>query len=87
MIVSPILTRGFPKVSITVKIYSIVEFDNTLYAGTHFGLYKRRTEEFGWQKVELPVKQERISDVNLKGDTLLVLTRHYLLKSVNGLDF
>ncbi len=79
--------QGFPKGIDNRKIYSVVEFNNTLYAGTHFGLYKRFTEESGWQKVALPIKQERISDVNLKEDTLLVLTRHYLLKTVNGRDF
>lgn len=79
--------QGFPKGIDNRKIYSVVQFNTTLYAGTHFGLYNRKLPAGKWQKIELPVKQERITDLNLKGDTLLVLTRHYLLKSVDGNEF
>ncbi|MDD4108493.1 MAG: PepSY-associated TM helix domain-containing protein, partial [Prolixibacteraceae bacterium] len=40
-----------------------------------------------WKKVDLPVKHGRIADINLKEDTLLVLTRHFLLKSADGKNF
>ncbi len=73
--------QGFPKGIDNRKIYSITQVNNTYYAGTHFGLYKRKTKWAEWQKVDLPVKQNRISDVTLKEDTLLILTRHYLLKT------
>ena len=80
--------QGFPKGIDGRKIYSVVQFNNNLFAGTHFGLYRRNGNEAGdWQKIDLPVKQERITDLNLKGDTLLVLTRHYLLKSADGIAF
>ncbi|MFW6289657.1 MAG: PepSY domain-containing protein [Mariniphaga sp.] len=79
--------QGFPKGIDNRKIYSVVRYNNTLYAGTHFGLYSRGNQSGEWKKNPLPVKQERIADVNLKGDTLLVLTRHYLLKTLNGTDF
>ncbi|MBW6537528.1 MAG: PepSY domain-containing protein [Mariniphaga sp.] len=80
--------QGFPKGIDSRKIYSVVRFKNELFAGTHFGLFRRNiigTDE--WHKIDLPVKQERIADVNLKKDTLLVLTRHYLLKSTDGTTF
>ncbi len=80
--------QGFPKGIDGRKVYSVVQFKNTLFAGTHFGLYRRNISETDkWQKIDLPVKQERIADLSLKGDTLLVLSRHYLLKSVDGVVF
>ncbi len=79
--------QGFPGGIDGRKIYSVVQFNNSLFAGTHFGLYNRNVKGTEWVKTELPVKQERIADVNLKGDTLLVLTRHYLLKSADGIVF
>jgi len=79
--------QGFSKGIDNRKIYSIVAFNKTLYAGTHFEIYKRLPTANKWQKVRLPVKQKRIADVSLKNDTLLVLTRHYLLKSVDGISY
>ncbi|MCA1759750.1 MAG: PepSY domain-containing protein, partial [Bacteroidales bacterium] len=64
--------QGFPGGIDGRKIYSVVQLENNLYAGTHFGLYHRNLSEEKWNKIELPVKQERIADVNLKEDTLLV---------------
>jgi hypothetical protein len=79
--------QGFPKGIDSRKIYSVIQRKNEFFAGTHFGLYSRNLSDTKWTKTELPVKQERITDVNLKGDTLLVLTRHYLLKSADGKSF
>lgn len=79
--------QGFPRGIDNRKIYSIVTFQHQLFAGTHFGLYSRKPDGRQWQKIKLPVREERIADVSLKGDTLLVLTRHYLLQSADGLFF
>lgn len=79
--------QGFPGGIDGRKIYSVVQFNNSLFAGTHFGLYNRDLHGTKWVKTNLPVKQERIADVNLKGDTLLVLTRHFLLKTADGKIF
>ncbi|HPE77447.1 MAG TPA: PepSY-associated TM helix domain-containing protein [Draconibacterium sp.] len=78
--------QGFPKGIDNRKIYSVVQHKNTLYAGTQLGLYKRNIDS-GWEKIKLDVQEDRIADLALKKDTLLVLTRHYLLKSSNGIDF
>ncbi len=75
--------QGFPKGIDNRKIYSVVNFKNTLFAGTHMGLYQRKTGN-EWEKIKLPVREDRIADLALKNDTLLVLTRHFLLKSANG---
>lgn len=79
--------QGFPKGIDNRKIYSVAKLKNQLFAGTQLGLYKRRSIEDAWQKVKLPLHEDRIADLALKNNTLLVLTRHYLLTSTNGIDF
>ncbi|HSO85279.1 MAG TPA: PepSY-associated TM helix domain-containing protein [Draconibacterium sp.] len=78
--------QGFPKGIDNRKIYSVVLHRNTLFAGTQLGLYKREINGL-WEKVKLPVQEDRIADLALKNDTLVVLTRHYLLKSADGESF
>lgn len=79
--------QGFPKGIDNRKIYAIEKLENQLFAGTQLGLYKRLLPEGKWEKVKIPVKKERIADLEIKGNQLLVLTRNYLLKSSNGIDF
>lgn len=79
--------QGFPNGMDNRKIYSIVSIDDVLYAGTHLGLYKRGNTEDSWQKLQIPVEKERIADLEIKEDKLLVLTRHYLLESADGQNF
>jgi hypothetical protein len=79
--------QGFPKGIDNRKIYAVTQLNNQLFAGTYFGLFKRNVSGGAWQKIELPVKNERITDLGIKGDTLLVLTRDYLLKGFRGAGF
>ncbi len=81
------LNRGFPKGIDNRKIYSVKKFNGELFAGTHMGLYKRQLHSGEWKKVDLRLKKERIADLALKEDTLLVLSRHYLMKSADGQTF
>lgn len=66
------------------KIYALQNFGNAFFAGTHLGLYKRKAQNGEWQKVELPVKNDRIADISLRGDTLLILTRDFLFTTDDG---
>lgn len=75
--------QGFPKGIDSKKIYAVVLYKNMLFAGTQLGLYKRNIGS-GWEKIKLTVHEDRIADLALKNDTLLVITRHYLLKSTDG---
>ena len=69
--------KGFPAGTDNRKVFSLVQTANhRLLAGTLFGLYEYRA---GWQKVLLPVAEERIVKVLEKGDSLLVMTRSNLL--------
>ncbi len=79
--------QGFPKGIDNRKIYSVKKLNNQLFAGTQLGLYKKDSEASPWRKVELPVREDRIADLSLKADTLLVLTRNYLLKTTDGLNY
>ena len=64
----------------------IIAFIAMLFAGTHFGLF-RRNNKSDWEKLQLPIKNERITDLTIKADTLIILTRNYLLKTRNGETF
>jgi hypothetical protein len=79
--------QGFPKGIDQRKIYQIRAFQNKLYAATHFGLYERQLTNGQWQKVPIPLKEERLTDLFIKQDSLMVLSRHYLLKSGDGKEF
>lgn len=79
--------QGFPKGIDNRKIYSIIQFQNELFAGTQLGLFRRTQKNGTWEKVKIPVHEDRIADLGIKDDELLVLTRHYLLSSKNGNDF
>ncbi len=70
--------NGFPEGIDKRKIYSIVRFKGQLVAGTHFGLYSCTLKDSDWQPVAMPPNEERITDLAIKGDSLLVLTRNYL---------
>lgn len=78
---------GFPKGIDNRKIYSVKKFGNELFAGTHMGLFRRPVISGEWEKVNLNLEKERIADLALKEDTLLVLSRHYLLKTSDGKNF
>lgn len=80
--------QGLPHGIDKRKVSSIVQFkQNTLFAATFFGLYKRDLNGGQWQKVPLPLKEERLTDLCIKQDSLIVLSRHYLLKSADGKTF
>ena len=68
------------------KISKIIKTgDGKLFAGTFFGLYFYDGDK--WNKTELPIHEKRITDLFVKGDSLLVLTRSHLLYTTNYRDF
>ena len=75
---------GFPKGidnRKTCKVFRNSKGD--LFAGTFFGLYQFDFGGSSWQKITLPVHEERIVDIAERGDTLLVMSRSFLLKSTD----
>jgi hypothetical protein len=69
---------GFPEGIDKRKIYSVVKYKQHLVAGTHFGLFVNTLKTNKWLPVSMPEGEERISDLAVKGDTLLILTRDFL---------
>jgi len=80
--------QGFPTGIDHRKIAKLAQMPNgNLYAATQFGLYKRGENDVQWDKVQLPIREERLTDLFLKQDSLIVLSRSFVLKSANGKDF
>lgn len=79
---------GFAKGIDNRKISKILKTpDGRLFAGTYFGLYEYSEKQHEWQKIPLPVDEERITDLIMQRNELLVQTRSYLLKSSDGQTF
>jgi hypothetical protein len=80
--------QGFPKGIDGRKINSLVKFgDNWLVAATQFGLFKRDINNGEWQKARLEIKNERIVDLAIKQDSLVILSRDYLIKTADLENF
>lgn len=78
--------QGFPEGQDNRKINKIVRTNsNQLLAGTFFGLFIRNNDK--WIKIDMPVKNECVTDLLIKNDTVFILTRSYLLKSSNLKQF
>lgn len=73
---------GFPKGIDNRKISKMLKTpEGDILAGTYFGLYRYSGKSQQWEKIQLPIKEERITDLLTKGNETLVQTRSYLLKS------
>jgi hypothetical protein len=80
--------NGLPKGIDNRKICKIIKSNKgNLFAGTFFGLYQFNNEENKWNKIEIPTKEKRITDIIEKQDTLLVMTRSFLLKTTDYQNF
>ncbi len=70
--------QGFPAGIDNRKISKVVQAQNgELFAGTFFGLYSRKGDK--WEKLPLPVEEERVVDLLLIRDSLWILTRSFAL--------
>ncbi len=79
---------GFPSGIDNRKISKIIKTpDGKLFAGTYFGLFQYSRKQHGWKKIQVPGPEERITDLILKKDELIVQTRSYLLKTNDGKSF
>lgn len=75
-------SQGFSDGIDNRKIESILYTkQNNLYAATQFGLYFRNNKIQEWELIELPIKENRIIDIQEKQDSLFVLSRSHLLSS------
>jgi len=76
--------KGFPKGVDNHKVCKVFKTKKGgLFAGTFFGLYKYDILKKTWIRIELPTYEKRITDITEKNDTLFVMTRSVLLKTVD----
>lgn len=72
--------QGFSRGIDNRKISDVIETNNgTLFAGTMFGLFRFSSLENQWKEVELPSSELRIVGLEEQGDSLIVMTRSYVL--------
>ena len=78
---------GFPDGVDYRKTFKVLEYGGHLYAGTLYGFYRydRLTQQ--WQLINLPVKELNVVDIEIRDETMLVLTRSNLLSSNDGQNF
>lgn len=70
--------QGFPAGIDNRKISKVVQTaERELLAATYFGLFSLKGEK--WEKLPLPVKEERVVDLLLRGDSLWILTRSFAM--------
>ncbi len=78
--------HGLPSGMDNRKICKIKRLSNgRIIAGTLFGLYSLRNGE--WARVRIPTKEKRVVDISEKADTVILLTRSHLLKTVDFKNF
>ena len=79
------LNQGFPKGIDNRKIADVEVVGDDLFAATLFGLYRYNDSQ--WQKVMLPIAEERMVALEQRGDSLIVMSRSHLLVGLAGDDF
>lgn len=80
--------NGFPEGVDNRKIEKVfMSSKNELFTGSLFGLYFYDKNKASWLKIFTPEHNPRIVDIAQKGDTLFVLTRSYLFKTVDQKTF
>jgi len=77
-------SKGFPEGIDNRKISQIFKVNgNRLLAGSLSGLYLFQNDVNKWIPVTIPVKEKNIVDIIQKQDTIIILTRSWLLKTTD----
>ena len=72
------MNKGLKKGTDNRKTMAVVQMPSgRVFAGTLSGVYELKGNR--WKEIKIPGKEKRIADVIAHGDSLLVLTRSYLL--------
>ena len=79
--------QGFPKGIDNRKINQLIRFRGNLIAATQFGLFKRNKLTNEWQVVSIPINGPRLVDLFVKRDTMIILSRNYMIKSADLIHF
>lgn len=72
--------QGFPKGIDNRKVSDIIKTSKgDLFAATLFGLFHRSANDTQWNSVNLPVDEKRIVALEQRGDSLIVVSRSYVM--------
>ena len=75
--------EGFPKGIDNRKIADLhITANGDIFAATLFGLYRNINNK--WQKVSLPIDEERMVAIEQRADSLIVMSRSYLLLALKN---
>jgi len=76
--------NGFGKGVDNRKISKLLYTKNKkLLAGTFFGLFEFDFKNSAWRKIKIPIHEKRITDIIQVNDSILILSRSFLLKTKN----
>ena len=75
--------QGFPAGIDNRKINQVVRYQEQLIAATQFGLFKRGAASGSWEAVPMAIPEQRLVDLFVKQDTLVILSRDYLYKTTD----
>lgn len=75
--------QGFPKGIDNRKINQLIRFKEKLVAATQFGLFQRSVTDKAWQSIPALGSEQRLVDLFIKKDTLMILSRNFLMKSTD----
>ena len=79
--------QGFPKGIDNRKINQLLKFKDQLVAATQFGLFYRTVNAEKWEPSPIPTAEQRLIDLFIKQDTLMILSRNNLIKSADLKNF
>ena len=79
--------QGFPAGIDNRKINQLIRYKEQLIAATQFGLFRRATKYESWEALPMAIPEQRLVDLFIKQDTLVILSRDYLIKTTNLNNF
>ena len=79
--------QGFPEGIDNRKINQMIRYKGELIAATQFGIFQRSPLSHNWQAVAMDLKGQRLVDLFIKQDTLLILSRKFLIKTTDLTHF
>ena len=80
--------QGFPYGIDNRKINKLIGYKEKLIAATQFGLFQRdKIFSEKWQTIVIPIPKQRLVDLFIKQDTLIILSRNYLIKTTDLTQF
>jgi len=79
--------QGFPRGIDNRKINQLISYKEKLVAATQFGLFQRGISDKEWQSIPTPETGQRLIDLFIRKDTMMILSRNDLMKTTDLIHF